>query len=77
MTPRRRATQRLPRHRTNSEYDVLPVAQLDQMRQRMVSIGDDFWIENEQGAKVFRVNGEALRLRQTLIFEDAHGNELY
>jgi len=47
-----------------------------QMRQRMVSIGDDFWIENEAGAKVYRVNGKALRVRQTLIFEDAQGNEL-
>ncbi len=47
-----------------------------QMRQKLVSIGDDFWIENEHGQKVFRVDGKALRLRQTLIFEDAHGNEL-
>jgi uncharacterized protein YxjI len=47
-----------------------------QMRQRLVSIGDDFWIENEEGAKVYRVNGKALRVRQTLLFEDAQGNEL-
>jgi uncharacterized protein YxjI len=47
-----------------------------QMRQKMVSIGDDFWIENGQGQKVFKVNGKALRIRQTLIFEDARGNEL-
>jgi uncharacterized protein YxjI len=47
-----------------------------QMRQKMVAIGDDFWIENDHGQKVFKVNGKALRLRQTLIFEDAHGNEL-
>ncbi|RPJ44853.1 MAG: hypothetical protein EHM21_09855 [Chloroflexi bacterium] len=47
-----------------------------QMRQKMVAIGDDFWIENEQGQKVFKVDGKALRVRQTLIFEDAHGNEL-
>ena len=47
-----------------------------QMRQKMVAIGDDFWIENEQGQKVFKVNGKALRVRQTLVFEDAHGNEL-
>jgi uncharacterized protein YxjI len=47
-----------------------------QMREKMVSIGDDFWIENEQGQKVFKVDGKALRVRQTLIFEDAHGNEL-
>ena len=47
-----------------------------QMREKMVAIGDDFWIENEQGQKVFKVDGKALRVRQTLVFEDAHGNEL-
>ncbi len=47
-----------------------------QMRQKMISIGDDFWIEDEHGQKVFKVDGKALRVRQTLIFEDAHGNEL-
>jgi len=47
-----------------------------QMRQKMVAIGDDFWIENEQGQKVFKVDGKALRIRDTLKFEDAHGNEL-
>ncbi len=47
-----------------------------QMRQKMVSIGDDFWIENEQGQKVFKVDGKALRVRQTLVFEDADGNKL-
>jgi uncharacterized protein YxjI len=46
------------------------------MRQKMVAIGDDFWISNEQGQKVFKVDGKALRIRQTLIFEDAHGTEL-
>ncbi|MCZ7668119.1 MAG: LURP-one-related family protein [Chloroflexi bacterium] len=44
-----------------------------QMREKMVSIGDDFWIENEQGQKVFKVDGKALRVRQTLNFDDAHG----
>ena len=47
-----------------------------QMRQKMVSIGDDFWIENDRGEKVYKVDGKALRVRQTLIFEDAHGKEL-
>jgi uncharacterized protein YxjI len=46
------------------------------MRQKMVSIGDDFWIENQAGQKVFKVDGKALRVRDTLKFEDAHGNEL-
>ena len=47
-----------------------------QMRQKMVAIGDDFWIENDHGQKVFKVDGKALRVRQTLVFEDAHGTEL-
>ena len=47
-----------------------------QMRQKMVSIGNDFWIENEQGQRVFKVDGKAIRVRDTLIFEDAHGKEL-
>ena len=48
-----------------------------QMREKMVSIGDDFWIENEQGQKTFKVDGKALRVRDTLNFEDAHGNKIY
>ena len=47
-----------------------------QMRQKLVSIGDDFWIQNDRGERVFKVDGKALRLRKTLVFEDARGNEL-
>lgn len=47
-----------------------------QMRQKMVSIGDDYWIENGEGQRVFKVDGKVLRVRQTLRFEDAHGTEL-
>ncbi len=47
------------------------------MRQRMVAIGDDYFIEDEQGRRAFRVDGKALRLRSTLRFEDASGRELY
>ncbi len=48
-----------------------------QMREKLVSIGNDFWIQNEQGQKVFKVDGKAMRVRSTLKFEDAHGKELY
>jgi uncharacterized protein YxjI len=47
-----------------------------QLRQKMVAIGNDFWIENQQGQKVYKVDGKALRIRDTLKFEDAHGKEL-
>jgi len=47
-----------------------------QMREKLVTIGDDFWIENGRGEKVYKVDGKALRVRQTLIFEDRSGREL-
>jgi uncharacterized protein YxjI len=47
-----------------------------QMRQRLVSIGDDYWIETDRGERVYKVDGKALRLRKTLIFEDASGHKL-
>ena len=47
-----------------------------QMREKMFTIGDDFWIENERGEKVYKVDGKALRIRSTLILEDRSGREL-
>jgi uncharacterized protein YxjI len=46
------------------------------MREKVFAIGDDFWIENEDGDKAFKVNGKAMRIRQTFILEDPDGNEL-
>ena len=47
-----------------------------QMREKLLSIGDDFWIEDESGNKVYKVNGKAVRMRQTFILEDPSGGEL-
>jgi uncharacterized protein YxjI len=47
-----------------------------QMRQRMLSIGDDYIIENERGEHVFKLDGKALRVRKTILFEDMDGHEL-
>ena len=47
------------------------------MREKMFAIGDDYWIEDNDGQKVFKVNGKALRIRYTLVIEDLAGNELY
>jgi uncharacterized protein YxjI len=47
-----------------------------QMRQRLVSIGDDYNIDNDRGEHAFKVDGKALRVRNTLIFEDPRGHEL-
>jgi uncharacterized protein YxjI len=47
-----------------------------QMREKLLSIGDDSWIEDESGRRAFKVNGKALRVRKTLVIEDPQGNEL-
>src|ERR1700761_269821 len=52
------------------------------MRQKLVSIGDDYWIENDQGERVFKVDGRELlkiqervaRVRDTMEIEDPGGH---
>jgi len=47
-----------------------------QMRQKLMAIGDDYWIEDESGNKAFKVDGKAMRMRDTWVLEDAQGNEV-
>ena len=46
------------------------------MVEKLVSIGDDFFIQNDLGQRAFKVDGKALRLRDTLYFRDMEGNEI-
>jgi uncharacterized protein YxjI len=46
------------------------------MREKLFSIGDDFWIEDDAGNKAYKVDGKALRARKTFILEDTAGNEV-
>ncbi|MFE6408755.1 LURP-one-related/scramblase family protein [Streptomyces sp. NPDC057837] len=43
---------------------------------RLLGFGDDYWIEDEHGAKVFLVDGKALRLRDTWELKDPQGRVL-
>ena len=47
------------------------------MREKLFSIGDDYWIENEQGERAFKVNGKAMRIRETFILESPSGEEVF
>jgi uncharacterized protein YxjI len=44
------------------------------MREKILAIGDDFWIENDRGEKAYKVDGKVLRVRNTLQLEDARHN---
>jgi uncharacterized protein YxjI len=48
-----------------------------QLREKMFSIGDDYWIETGRSERAFKVNGKALRVRDTLAIETRSGEELY
>jgi uncharacterized protein YxjI len=46
------------------------------IRERFFDIGDDFDITDEEGRKVFHVDGKVLSLRNRLVLEDLSGREV-
>lgn len=46
------------------------------VRDRLLGFGDDYWIEDEHGNKVFLVDGKAMRLRDTFELKDTQGRVL-
>jgi uncharacterized protein YxjI len=46
------------------------------MRQHLLSLGEDFTIEDERGEPVYTVDGKLLRIRETFVIEDRQGNEV-
>jgi len=46
------------------------------MRQRLLSIGEDFTIEDEHGRPIYQVDGKILRIRETFVIEDLQGQEV-
>lgn len=46
------------------------------MRQRLISIGEDYAIEDENGNPVYTVDGKVLRIRETFVLMDMAGNEV-
>ncbi|MFD1662776.1 LURP-one-related/scramblase family protein [Streptomyces caeni] len=46
------------------------------VRDRLLGFGDDYWIEDQHGNKVFLVDGKAMRLRDTFELKDTQGHVL-
>ena len=46
------------------------------LRQRLLSIGEDYDIEDEQGRPVYKVDGKVLRVRETFEIQDMRGEEV-
>ncbi|MEL6268802.1 MAG: LURP-one-related family protein [Chloroflexota bacterium] len=47
-----------------------------QLHQKLITLGDDFYIEDENGDQVFHVDGKLFAIRETLSFNDMDGNVL-
>jgi uncharacterized protein YxjI len=48
-----------------------------QMRERLISIGGDYNVDDEHGQRAFHIDGKALRLRHTMKFQDPQGHDIY
>jgi uncharacterized protein YxjI len=46
------------------------------VREKMFAVGDDYWIEDENGRRAFYVDGKVLRVRDTLELRDPEGRVL-
>lgn len=46
------------------------------VRKQYIALGDDFWVEDESGERVFHIDGKAMRRRDTFVVETAGGEEL-
>jgi uncharacterized protein YxjI len=58
-------------------HDDEPAGIRYQMREKLFAIGDDYWVETEGGERAFKVDGKALRARETFILKSPSGDDLF
>ena len=46
------------------------------IRKKLIALGDDFWVEDDAGRRVFHVDGKTLRVRKTFVIETPEGEEV-
>lgn len=47
------------------------------LNQKLISLGDDFYIEDENGKEAFKVDGKLFSIGEKLWFKDSNGNKIY
>ena len=57
--------------------NVSPTVRRFMMRQRTFAFGDDYTVRDETGQPAYIIDGKALRIRDSLYFNDLQGNNLY
>ncbi|MFC8721976.1 LURP-one-related/scramblase family protein [Kitasatospora sp. NPDC057198] len=68
--------ERRARRQANRAFDHGDGVTRYQMRQKVLAIGDDYWIDDDAGDHVYKVDGKALRLRKTFHIEDRTGHRV-
>jgi uncharacterized protein YxjI len=64
------------RRRAHDPPEGAPAGTRYLLREKLLSLGDDFWIENDRGERIFKVDDKVLRVRDTVVIKDADGKEL-
>jgi len=64
------------RRRAHDQPEEAPAGTRYLLREKLLSVGDDFWIENDRGERIFKVDDKVLRARDTVIIKNAGGDEL-
>ncbi len=68
--------ERRARRHANNAFDDGEGVTRYRMQQKMISIGDDYWIDDDAGDHLYKVNGKALRARRTYYLEDRQGHRV-
>ncbi|RKE23001.1 LURP-one-related/scramblase family protein [Streptomyces sp. TLI_171] len=68
--------ERRARRQANRAFDHGEGVTRYRMQQKVLAIGDDYWIDNEDGDHVYKVDGKALRMRKTFHIEDRSGRRV-
>jgi uncharacterized protein YxjI len=64
------------RARRAEAHEEAPAGTRYLLREKMLTFGDDFWIENDLGERIFLVDDKVLRVRDTVVIKDREGREL-
>ncbi|MFI9822316.1 LURP-one-related/scramblase family protein [Streptomyces sp. NPDC052013] len=67
---------RRDRRRANRAFDHDVGVTRYRLRQRAISLGDDYWIDDDSGRHRYKVDGKVLRARRTYRIEDQHGERV-
>jgi len=46
------------------------------IRKQLIALGNDFWVEDEDGRRIFHIDGKVLRPRDTYVLQTPDGEEL-